>query len=182
MPHALAPQSFSTQRLTLRQFTLADHAEYARITADPEVTRYIGAGQPYTPEIAWRVMAGTLGHWQLLGYGMWAVTLRDTGRLIGHCGYIDVYNWPSFELGWLLGREHWNQGYAREAAAAQLAIAQQQLRKERIISLIRPQNAPSIKLARSLGARMEGTVELMGAPAEVHVHRPGGSIGGTIDR
>ena len=170
----LAPERFTTERLELRQFTLADHADYARITADPEVTRHIGAGQPFTPEIAWRSMAGALGHWQLRGYGLWAVTLRDDGRLIGHCGYIDVHGWPAFELAWLLGREHWGRGYAREAAGAALAIAQRQLRKERIISLIRPQNAPSIKLAQALGARREGSVELIGSAAELYVHRPAG--------
>jgi len=169
-----APERFTTERLELRQFALGDHAEYARITADPDVTRYIGAGQPWTPEIAWRSMAGTLGHWQLLGYGLWAVTLRESGRLIGHCGYIDVYGWPAFELAWLLGRDHWGRGYAREAAGAALAIAQQQLRKERIISLIRPQNAPSIKLAQALGATREGAVDLMGSPAELYVHRAAG--------
>lgn len=169
-----APESFTTDRLELRQFTLQDHAAYAGITADPEVTRYIGAGQPWTPDIAWRGMAGALGHWQLLGYGLWAVTLRDTGRLIGHCGYIDVHGWPSFELAYLFGRDHWGQGYAREAAGAALAIAREQLRKERIISLIRPQNAASIKLAKSLGAQLEGTTELMGAPAEVYAYPPRG--------
>ena len=172
MTEPRAPERVTTDRLELRKFTLADHAEYARITADPEVTRFLGMGQPWTPDIAWRGMAGALGHWELLGYGLWAVTLRDSGRLVGHCGYIDAFGWPSFELAWMLGREHWGQGYAREAAGAALRIAQDVLRKERIISLIRPQNAPSIKLARALGAQLEGTADLMGSPAHVYVHQP----------
>ena len=171
MNRFLAPERFTTDRLELRQFTSADHAGYARIMADPEVTRYIGTGQPYTPDIAWRSMAGMLGHWQLLGYGIWAVALREGGRLVGHCGYIDSHGWPGFELAWLLGREHWGRGYAREAAGAALAIAQRELRKERIISLIRPQNAPSIRLAQALGAKREGSIELMGSEAELYVHQ-----------
>ena len=166
-----APERFTTERLALRQFQLADHAEYARITADPEVTRFLGTGQSWTPDIAWRGMAGALGHWQLLGYGLWAVTLRDTGRLVGHCGYIDVFGWPSFELAYMFGREHWGKGYAREAAGAALRVARDVLHKERIISLIRPGNAPSVKLATALGAQREGSVDLMGSAAELYVYR-----------
>jgi RimJ/RimL family protein N-acetyltransferase len=167
----LAPQRVQTPRLELRLFTLADHEAYARICADADVMRYIGTGVPHTPESAWRAMAGFLGHWQLLGYGLWAVTLRRSGQLIGHAGFIDVPGWPGFELGWLLGRESWGQGYAREAAHAALRIAHGDLKKDRVISLIRPANAPSIKLALALGAQREGSTELLGSPADVYVHR-----------
>lgn len=166
----LAPRRVETARLELRPFTVDDHADYARICADPEVMRYVGAGQANPPEITWRSMAGMLGHWELLGYGIWALALRD-GPVIGHCGYIDVPGWPGFELAYLLGRDHWGQGYAFEAASAALGIAYRDLRKERVISLIRPANAPSIRLAQKLGAVREGSVELMGSSAELYLHR-----------
>ena len=67
--------------------------------------RHVGTGNPNTPELAWRSMAVMLGHWELLGYGIWAVARRDTGALVGHCGYIDVPGWPGFELAYLLGRD-----------------------------------------------------------------------------
>ena len=102
MSRYLAPRHVETARLQLRPFTLQDHAAYSRITADPEVMRYVGMGQPNTPELAWRSMSGMLGHWELLGYGIWAVTLRD-GPLIGHAGYIDVPGWPGFEKPSCLG-------------------------------------------------------------------------------
>jgi len=165
-----APGRLLTERLELRPFTLEDHAEYARICSDEEVMRYIGAGKANTPDITWRSMAGMLGHWQLLGYGIWAVTLRG-GGIIGHAGFIDVPGWPGFELAWLLGRGHWGKGYAREAARAALQVAHDTLQRERVISLIRPQNAPSIRLAQALGAQRTGTVEMMGSEAELFVHR-----------
>jgi ribosomal-protein-alanine N-acetyltransferase len=165
----LAPRRVETDRLELRPFTLADHPAYARICADPDVMRYVGAGQPNTPEITWRSMAGMLGHWEMLGYGIWALALRG-GPVIGHCGYIDVAGWPGFELAYLLGRDHWGQGYAREAAAAALRIAYEDLGRQRVISLIRPANAPSIRLAESLGAAREGSVELIGGEALLFVH------------
>ena len=169
-PHPRAPAHMLTPRLELRLFAPADHAAYAAICADPQVMQYVGTGQPNTPEITWRSMAGMLGHWALKGYGIWAVTLRD-GALIGHIGFIDVPGWPGFELAWLLGREHWGKGYAREAAAAARDIAFGTLGRERVISLIRPQNSPSIRLALALGARQEGSVELLGSSANLYVHQ-----------
>ena len=166
----LVPESVVTERLELRQFTLDDHPAFARMSADAEVMRYSGTGEPHTPDLAWRAIAGFLGHWQLLGYGQWAVALRGTGELIGRVGFFEPHGWPGFELGWLLAREHWGRGYAREAASVALRIAREELRKPRVISLIRAQNAPSIKLALALGAQRESTIAFLGGQAEVYVH------------
>ena len=174
-PHATtaskykAPRRVETQRLVLRPFEPADHARYAAICADPDVMRYIGAGGANTPEVTWRSMSAMLGHWEMLGYGLWAVELPGTG-VIGHCGFIDVPGWPGFELGYLLGRDWWGQGFAREAASAALDVAYGTLGRDRVISLIRPPNEPSIRLVKSLGAAQEGEVDLLGAPPLVFVH------------
>jgi [ribosomal protein S5]-alanine N-acetyltransferase len=164
-----APRRFETERLVLRPFTHADHEAFTRIRDDRDVTRYMGTGEPNTPDLSWRIMMGSLGHWEIRGYGTWAVALKD-GPLIGQCGYLDVYGWPGFELMWLLGKDYWGNGYAREAASAALRIAQTTMRRERVISLIRPGNERSVKLAEALGARREGTVDLLGSPADLFVH------------
>ena len=168
----LAPASLQTDRLELRMFHLADHEAYSRMCADPEVMRYIGAGETQAPDLTWRSIAGFLGHWDLLGYGQWAVTRRGDGALLGRCGFFDPYGWPGFELGYLFARDYWGQGYAREAARAALDVAYDVLGKERVISLIRPQNAPSIKLARSLGAALEQEIDFMGGQAQVYAYDP----------
>lgn len=167
-----APRRVETSRLVLRPFSAADHPAYARITADGETMRFIGEGKPNTEGSAWRTIMVFLGHWEMLGYGMWAVTLKD-GTLIGQAGFIDVHGWPGFELAYLLGREHWGKGYAFEAAQAAHRIAFEELKKERVISLIRPANAASIKLATRLGAVHEGRIEFLGGDAEVYVHQGG---------
>lgn len=169
-----APRLVETARLVLRPFTVADHPAYARLTSDPDVMRYVGAGIANTSDMAWRSVSAMLGHWEMLGYGLWAVTLRDgplrDGSLIGHVGFIDIAGWPGFELGWLLGKDFWGRGYAFEAAEAARRIAFEDLKKDRVISLIREGNAPSIRLARKLGAQREGEVELMGSAAGLWVH------------
>lgn len=168
----LAPRRIETARLVLRPFAASDHEAYSRITADEDTMRYIGMGKPNTPDLAWRTLSGFLGHWEMLGYGVWAVTLRDGGELIGHAGFIDIFGWPDFELAYLLGRDHWGQGYAREATEAAHRIAFEVLGKKRVISLIRPDNEPSKRLATRLGAVDEGVIEFLGGDAHVFAHRP----------
>jgi RimJ/RimL family protein N-acetyltransferase len=163
-----AATTLDTPRLRLRQFSAADWPAYAAMCADAETMRYIATGQPQTQDEAWRSIAIFLGHWQLRGYGMWALERRDTGELIGRVGFIDPPGWPGFELGWLLAREHWGRGYAREAATAALRHAFETLQRERVISLIRPQNLRSIALAEALGYGLAERIELMGGEALVY--------------
>jgi RimJ/RimL family protein N-acetyltransferase len=76
--------TLQTDRLVLRMFRLKDFDAYAQMLADPEVQRYLGDGKPASRSEAWRHMAMLLGHWQLLGFGLWAVEERASGALIGH--------------------------------------------------------------------------------------------------
>jgi RimJ/RimL family protein N-acetyltransferase len=166
-----AAQTIETPRLTLRPFTEADAAAYAAMCADPEVMRFIGSGAVQTAAEAWRALAVFLGHWQLRGFGMWALEHRGSGVLLGRVGFHHPPDWPDFELGWLLGREHWGHGYAREAAAAALRHAFAQMRRERVISLIRPANLRSIAVAEAIGERPAGRVDLLGGEALVYEAR-----------
>jgi RimJ/RimL family protein N-acetyltransferase len=166
-----AARTLETPRLKLRPFTDADAAAYAAMCADPEVMRHIGAGVVQTAAEAWRAMAMFLGHWQLRGFGMWALEHRERGVLIGRVGFHHPPDWPDFELGWLLGREHWGHGYAREAAAAALRHAFESMGRERVISLIRPGNTRSIAVAEAIGERPVGRLELLGSEALVYEAR-----------
>jgi RimJ/RimL family protein N-acetyltransferase len=161
-------QTLRTERLLLRMFREEDFEQYAAMVADAEVTRYLGDGKPLAPGDAWRQMAFALGHWQLRGYGLWAVEEASTGRLAGRIGFINPEGWPGFELGWTLAREFWGRGYATEGARRALDFAFDEMGREHVISLIRPDNAPSIRVAERLGERLEGSVELLGSEALVY--------------
>jgi RimJ/RimL family protein N-acetyltransferase len=145
-----------------------DFEQYAAITADAEVMRYLGEGKPLSRGDAWRQMAFHVGHWHLRGYGMWAVEEAATGRLAGRIGFLNPEGWPGFELGWTLGREFWGRGYATEGARRALAFAFEELGRDHVISLIRPDNRPSIRVAERLGERLERTTEVFGADALVY--------------
>lgn len=157
-----------TGRLLLREFRQDDFEAYAAMLADPDVARFLADGRPLSRAEAWRQMAMFAGHWVLRGFGVWAVEERATGRFIGRIGCFQPDGWPGFEIAYTLARSAWGRGYAREGAAASLAYARDVLRRDRIISIIRPANTRSIRVAESLGASRVGTVGFFGAPADIY--------------
>ena len=154
--------TLETDRLKLRAFRNEDIDAYAEICADPEVMRFLG-GKPLNRGEAWRQMATILGHWQLRGYGLWAVEERATGKLLGRIGFQNPEGWPGFELGWTLGRQYWGRGFAIEGARKALQYAFTELDRDHVISLIAPDNHASIRVAERLGEKVEGETEVLGA-------------------
>ena len=154
--------TLQTERLILRMFREEDFEQHAHICADPEVMRFLVDGRPLDRFEAWRSMAMILGHWQLRGYGPWAVEERATGNLIGRIGFFYPEGWPGFELGWVLGRESWSKGYASEGARRALDHAFTEMGRDHVISLIDPENTASINVAERLGEKVEGQTELFG--------------------
>lgn len=157
-----------TERLILRMLRESDFDAYAEMLADPVVVRYIGNGQPAPRQDAWRNMAAMIGHWQLRGYGQWAVEERTSGQFLGRVGCWNPEGWPGFEIGWMLRRQFWGQGFATEGARAALRFAFTELNMPRVISLIQPENANSIRVAERIGERLSGQVELHGKPCPVY--------------
>ena len=157
-----------TERLRLRSFREADLDAYAAICADPEVMRYLGDGRALSRADAWRQMALIIGHWTLRGYGLWAVEERATGALVGRLGFFKPEGWPGFELGWMLRRASWGRGYATEGAGRALAHAFTEMGRDHLISLIRPDNRASIRVAERLGERLERRTDLFGQEALVY--------------
>jgi RimJ/RimL family protein N-acetyltransferase len=157
-----------TERLLLRPFEQADLDAFAELCADPEVMRFIGTGRTLDREDAWRAMALYSGHWTLLGYGQWALVEKATGLLVGRAGLWNPEGWPGLEAGWLLRRSCWGQGFATEAGRAVLDHAFRVVRARHVISLIYPENTPSIRVAERLGERLEGTTVLYGSEVCVY--------------
>lgn len=151
-----------TARLRLRQFREGDLDAWARIAADPETMRFIGGGEPLSRSEAWRSLGYLLGHWELRGYGLWAAEERASGALVGRIGLYHPEGWPGLEVGWLVARERWGEGFATEGARAALDHAFAHVGAERVISVIQPGNAASIRVAEKLGERPTERRQLAG--------------------
>lgn len=162
----------ATARLLLRGFEPRDVEPYLAMMADPEVTRHLGDGRPLPRADAWRQLAMIVGHWALRGYGLWAVEERATGAFLGRIGCYEPEGWPALEVGYALARPAWGRGYAREGAAAALAHARDVLGRAEVVSIIRPANAASARVARALGAAPAETIEFFGGASVVYRYPP----------
>lgn len=170
-----------TERLLLRPPRLEDAPDLAVAYGDPETVRYIGDGSTATLAEVEEGIAHWLTRWEANGLGLCTMERREDGSVLGRAGFLvwDTAVWePStfaeageraqVELGWMLAREHWRRGYATEAALAlrDWALAERGLK--RLISLIRPGNEASIRVAERIGERHEGEVVMRGLPALVY--------------
>lgn len=139
-----------TERLILRALGEADLDALAAFMADPDVARFIAPG-PQTREQTWRSIATVLGHWQLRGYGMWAVERKSDAAFVGRVGMLNPEGWPGLEIGWMIGKPYWGTGYATEAAAAAMRYAFLTQPVSRLISSIDAENLASQNVAQRLG-------------------------------
>jgi RimJ/RimL family protein N-acetyltransferase len=150
----IVPEALETPRLQLRQFQESDWDALFEMFRDEECVRYT-VGTPLTRWQTWRSLAAYIGHWQLRGYGPYAVVERATGTMLGPVGLWYPGDWPEPEIKWSLARPHWGQGFATEAATAVRDMAAGHLGWKRLISVILPGNERSQAVARRLGGRLE---------------------------
>jgi RimJ/RimL family protein N-acetyltransferase len=161
-----------TARLRLTALAERHFNDYAAMLADPASTRWVGDGQPLDRTNAWRSLAMLIGHWQLRGYGMWALELKDTGEFIGRAGLMRPEGWPDLELGWMLKPEFRHHGYATEAGTAILEFAWQVLNAQRVISLVKVGNEASDRVAERLGGEHIEDMDFFGAHNHVFAYYP----------
>jgi RimJ/RimL family protein N-acetyltransferase len=161
MRKQLSEPTIETRRLLLRMFSNEDFDDYARITSDPEVMRYVG-GKALSRDEAWRSLGYLLGHWRIRGFGLWAAEEKATGALVGRIGLYQPEGWPGLEVGWLVDRVRWGEGFATEGGAASMAHAFSAIGAKKVISVIEPKNAASIRVAEKLGERFERRTQVAG--------------------
>jgi RimJ/RimL family protein N-acetyltransferase len=152
-----------TDRLVLRDLEPRDEDTLAAMLADEEVMRWIGAGGAQVGDVARRVIERERGHYAERGWGEWATTERDSGRMIGLCGLIlwpDIEGREELEVSYILARDAWGRGYATEAAAAVRDVGRT-IRPD-LVSLIYPDNAASIRVAHKIGMTYEKDVDFQG--------------------
>lgn len=162
-----------TERLILRPPSAEDFEGWAAFCADPETMHHLsgvkGRGE------AWRMLCTMVGAWQVRGYAMFSMILRDSGQWIGRTGPWMPEGWPGAEVGWGVAREFAGKGFAHEAAVASIDYAFDTLGWDNVIHTIDPANTASIALAKKLGSYDQGLVHLPDPFEHIPVHAWGQS-------
>jgi ribosomal-protein-alanine N-acetyltransferase len=162
-----------TRRLHLRPFTIDDLIDHTALYIDPAVTRYLPQGPFVGPEVearSRRAVEHFVRHWERHGFGVWAVTDRTTGRLLGQCGLNRLPGGSrtgdgaptDVEVLYALERAAWGAGLATEAARAALAHGFDRVGLERIVALAHPGNLGSRRVMEKLGMRLADEIEAFG--------------------
>jgi [ribosomal protein S5]-alanine N-acetyltransferase len=176
-----------TDRLILRHFEWTDLDALAGIMGDPDVMRFVGNGATKTRGQTERLMRfwitdnqrtwdeHTLQRLPQLRraiqrdaqFSLWATVEKRTNRLIGRCGLLawDLKGRKEVEVGYMIAKSHWCQGYATEAGRAIRDYGFERLGFDRLISLIQPGNVASQRVAIKNGMRHERDVMIGNVPA-----------------
>ena len=151
--------AIETDRLKFRQWQESDFDEVAQYFAVDENVKFVGGRK--NAEEAWRLIATYIGHYHLKGYSYPAVVEKSTGKLIGTVGLWNSTPWPELELGYWLFNEMQGKGYATEAGLAIKKYALEVLKRDSLVSYIDPKNEASARVAKKIGARNDGTCDLL---------------------
>ncbi|MFZ0419059.1 MAG: GNAT family N-acetyltransferase [Candidatus Sulfotelmatobacter sp.] len=140
-----------TLRLVLREFSPDDADALARVLSDPETMRFYPA--PFDRAGVENWIARNRYRYAKDGHGLWTMILKSTGELIGDCGLTvqDIDGANEVEIGYHVRRDHWGQGLATEAACACRDFGFARFPVNRLISIIRPENLPSRRVAEKIG-------------------------------
>ncbi|MEM7208853.1 MAG: GNAT family N-acetyltransferase [Pseudomonadota bacterium] len=166
----LVPEQLESDRLVLRQFQESDWKGLHKYYSDAVATKFT-FGRVLSQGDSWRTMCGMIGHWQLRGYGPYAVEEKQSKSVIGTVGFWYPLDWPELEIKWGLARAYWRKGYAKEAASLVHRAGCEYLPDTALISLIHRDNIASAGVARAIGAEPESEVDYEGEPHVIYRHK-----------
>jgi RimJ/RimL family protein N-acetyltransferase len=147
----MMPIRIRTERLLLRPLTTDDVDSLLRILGDPQTMRWYPAPLEREDVVGW--IERQRDRYEHDGFGLLGVEESATGEFLGDCGPTvqNVDGDPHVELGWHVRRDRWGEGIATEGGAACRDWCWANLDVDHLISLIRPENRQSWRVAEKLG-------------------------------
>jgi RimJ/RimL family protein N-acetyltransferase len=157
-----------TSRLYLRSFSDDDLDSFSALTAKEGFMRFSGGGtldREKTAALLERIMIRTRQNLP----AQFVIFDRAKTKLIGYCGFFlqTVDGVEELEIGYRLHPDHWNRGIASEASQAVRDHAFRDLKLERVISLIHPDNHASRRVAEKMGMKLEKHTTFKTFPTDV---------------
>lgn len=147
-----------TPRLVIRPFSHQDAEFIVKLLNEPSFIENITDKGVRTLVDAIRYLdSGPIMSYQTYGFGLYAVELIDNNTLIGMCGLLKRPELALPDLGYAYLPEHWQKGYAKEAAQAVLEDAKQRLNLTKISAVTSLNNNSSIGLLETLGFKQLDT-------------------------
>jgi len=151
-----------TERLHFREMIAGDLELVADLLGDPEVMAFYPHPKDRAEALDWITWNRQL--YRDRGFGLWLIELRETGEFVGDCGLTpqEINGTIEIEVGYHVRRSLQGRGYGTEAAAAARDYARDVLRRDRLVAIIHPGNAASLRVAEKIGLRLEKELDRNG--------------------
>ena len=160
-------ESIHSDRLLLRPLELGDAGFIFELVNEPSFIQNIGdRGVRTLADAEKYIENGPLASYAKNGFGLMAVTLKETGEPIGMCGLIKRDALDDVDIGYAFLPKFWSKGYAVEAARAVMGTAKA-LGLKRVVAIVDPANAGSIRVLEKLGMTFEKMIRLSAEDIEL---------------
>jgi ribosomal-protein-alanine N-acetyltransferase len=169
-PNATRPV-LETQRLRLRWLVPDDAAFIQELVNQPSWLANIGERNVHSPDDAvGYIVNGPRTMYAKYGFGLWCVVRKEDGVPVGLCGLLqrDYLDHP--DIGYAFLERYQGVGYGSEACLATLAHARNEFGVERLMAIVLPTNAGSIRILEKLGMRLQGPITPPGDNEELFLY------------
>ncbi|MEL7531040.1 MAG: GNAT family N-acetyltransferase [Bacteroidota bacterium] len=144
-----------TERLLLREITLADKEEMFQLHANAEVQKYTGEPPLESMAEMEQAIRTRVSDYKKYGYGRWASFLKNDGQFIGWAGLAYLPEFDEIDLGYRFLPQYWGMGFATEASQAILKYGFDKLELSRIIAIAMKENKASIRVMEKVGMEFD---------------------------
>lgn len=140
-----------TDRLILREMTNEDFDSLFKVLADPTIMQHYPYSFDEDRVRGW--IRRNIERYEIFGFGLWAVCLKETGEMIGDCGLTmqNIGGVIKPEIGYHIRSDMQRKGFAREAATVVRDWTFENTPFNQIFSYMKYTNVPSSKCAESWG-------------------------------
>ncbi len=149
--------TLKTERLTLRPLRVSDAYDMFEYACREDVTEYL-LWSPHVSVFDTKEYLAHIEHrYGECSFYDWAVTLTDSGKMIGTVGFtrIDLAH-NLGEIGYVLNPEYHGKGIATEAARCVVDFGFERLELHRIEAKFMKGNGASLRVMEKLGMTFEG--------------------------
>jgi RimJ/RimL family protein N-acetyltransferase len=150
-----------SSRLRLRALRHDDGEFIVALLNDAAFRRYIGdRGVRTRADVEHYLANGPHRSYAQFDFGLLLVQSKTNGAALGMCGLVQRDYFPDPDLGFAFLPEYRSQGYAFEAAQTVMGDAHQRLQLKRMLAIVQPDNAASVRLLNKLGFAVERKFKL----------------------
>jgi [ribosomal protein S5]-alanine N-acetyltransferase len=144
----------TSERLAYQPVSLSNLDEFHTLVQDPHVRRYLMDGQVYPREWSEERVRASLSLFDRRGVGLWLAHEKDTGALVGFCGFLEIPSAdPEPQLVYALFQRNTGRGYATEMAVTSIAEALRHDGFDTIVAGVDEINPASARVLEKLGFR-----------------------------